>query len=166
MCKPGQSYKECARERSLLSASRRESSYHERNKGACQGNQRLNKKAFISMLGSPSFSRPAVAASNADLGAARVMKVIEEQGGDERKAAAILGITFQTLKRKISPPKAAAATYDEQGSPNLTRRYFENLTSPWRITSFNSSNGEVCVEITSPYKVVHTSATVKVVAAN
>ncbi|NBT58147.1 hypothetical protein EBT16_05120 [bacterium] len=165
MCKPGQTYKECALERAMLSASRRESSYHERNRGACQGNQKLNKKAFISMLGSPSFSRPSVAASNAELEAARVAKVLEEQGGDQRKAAAALGITIQTLKRKLSPPEPSKTPYDEEGSPNLTRRYFEKLKSPWKITSFNTSNGEVCAEITSPSAVVHVSATVSVSAS-
>lgn len=144
----------------MLSLSGRESSYQERNKGACQGNQKLNKKAFISMLGSSSFSRPLVAASNADLEAARITKAVEDQGGNQRRAANILGISIQTLERKLSPPAPSAASYDEIGSPNLTRRYFENLTAPWKITSFNTSNGEVCAEIASKSTVVHVSAKV------
>jgi DNA-binding protein Fis len=160
MCKPGQTQKECILEQSMLSLSGRESSYQERNKGACQGNQKLNKNAFISMLGSSSYSRPPVAASNADLEAARITKAVEEQGGDQRRAANALGISIHTLKRKLSPPAPSAASYDEKGSPNLTRRYFENLTAPWKITSFNTSNGEVCAEIASKSTVVHVSAKV------
>lgn len=166
MCKPWQTQKECVLERSMLSLRGRESSYQERNKGACQGNHKLNKKAFISMLGSSSYARPSVAATNADLEAARVMKAIEDQGGDQRKAAAALGISIHTLKRKLSPPAPSAASYDEKGSPNLTRRYFENLSSPWKITSFNTSNGEVCAEIKSASTVVHVSAKVSVSATN
>lgn len=160
MCKPGQTQNECIREQSMLSLSGRESSYQERNKGACQGNQKLNKKAFISMLGSSSYSRPPVAASNADLEAARITKAVEDQGGDQRKTANALGISIHTLKRKLSTPAPSAASYDEKGSPNLTRRYFENLTAPWKITSFNTSNGEVCAEIASKSTVVHVSAKV------
>lgn len=160
MCKPGQTQKECIREQSMLSLSGRESSYQERNKGACQGNQKLNKKAFISMLGSSSYSRPQVAASNADLEAARITKAVEDQGGDHRRAAYALGISIHTLVRKLSPPAPSATSYDEKGSPNLTRRYFENLTAPWKITSFNTSNGEVCAEIASKSTVVHVSAKV------
>jgi hypothetical protein len=143
----------------MLSLGGRESSYQE-NRGACKGNQKLNKKAFISMLGSSSYSRPPVAASNADLEAARITKAVEEQGGSQRKAANALGIGIQTLKSKLSPPAPSAASYDEKGSPNLTRRYFENLTAPWKITSFNTSNGEVCAEIASKSTVVHVSAKV------
>lgn len=147
----------------MLLSRKRDSSYHERSMGACQGNQKLNKKAFISMLGSSSHSRLPVVASNADLEIARVMKAIEDQGGDRRRAASTLGISIHTLKRKLSPPAPSAASYDEKGSPNLTRRYFENLESPWKITSFNTSNGEVCVEINSA-STVHVSAKVSVSA--
>jgi len=162
MCEPGKTQKQCVLEKAMLLASRRDSSYQERNKGVCRGNQNLNKKAFISMLGSPSFSRPALAASNADMEAARVRKVLEDQEGDLRKTASTLGITIQTLKRKLSPSKPSPDSYDEKGSPNLTRRYFENLTSPWNITSFNTSNGEVCAEIISKSTVVRVSAKVQV----
>jgi len=112
------------------------------------------------MLGSSSYSRPPLAASNADLEAARIAKTVEEQGGDQRRAANALGISIHTLKRKLSPPAPSDASYDEKGSPNLTRRYFENLTAPWKITSFNTSNGEVCAEIASKSTVVHVSAKV------
>ena len=144
----------------MLSLSGRESSYQERNKGACQGNQKLNKKAFLSMLGPSSYSRPPVAASNAYLEAARITKAVEDQGGNQRRAANILGISIQTLERKLSPLAPSAASYDEIGSPYLTRRYFEKLTAPWKITSFNTSNGEVCAEIASKSTVVHVSAKV------
>jgi len=47
--------------------------------------------------------------------------------------------------------KEMSATYgtadDESKSSSKQRAFFESLTSPWKIISFNSSTREVCVEI-------------------
>lgn len=114
------------------------------------------------MLGAVPHSRAYAVAGNSSMEAARVMKEIENQGGDQRKTAAILGMTLRSLRSKLSPPSPNPALFDEQGSPNLTRRYFESLTSPWSIKNFNPSNGEVCIDMSSKSGIAHLSAKVQV----
>jgi hypothetical protein len=156
----GMTAKECILAKTKIVAEARDQSYIDKNRGACQGNQKLNKKAFVSMLGAPSFPKKATT-SNAELEAARALEALDDNGGDFRRTASSLGITVQSLKRKLNPAQPAADPYDETGSPNGKRRYFEKLTAPWRITSFNTSNGEVCVDVTSKSNVAHLSANVQ-----
>lgn len=158
---PSENSSKCTLKKAINLTRTRDSSYLERKKGACQGDKRLAKKAFISMIGPPSFSSAVSTAGNAEVQAAKILTTIEEQGGDIRKASAILGITIQSLKRKLNPAQSAAVPYDESGSTNLTRRYFENLKSDWEIVSFNTFNGEVCVDARSKSTVTRLSATIK-----
>lgn len=138
----------------------RNSSYEERTRGACLGSEKINKKAFVSMLGSAAFSSPPVTA-NSEVQADLLRTKIAENGGDLRKTANKLGMTIQTLLRKINPKDDSPKNYDETGSASPKRRYFERIES-WKITSFSSFNGEVCVDVNSNSTTTHLSATVPV----
>lgn len=86
---------------------------------ACSVFERLSKATFLSMLGYSPYQR---------------------QGGYTND-------TFYVYKGKVY-----STPVNEEFSPNATRAYFEKLNSqniPWTITSFNSKNREVCVEIQS-----------------
>lgn len=48
---------------------------------------------------------------------------------------------------KKENPLVYGTSDDETKSPSRKRDFFESLTVPWKIVSFNSTTREVCVEI-------------------
>jgi len=129
--------------------------------GACNGNQRLRREAFLSMIGSSKISRPVLDATIDEQQMAVLRKYVADAGGNVALAAARLGITPASLKRKLYRKDVTVLASDEVASTNPARRYFENLQVPWSVTNFDPSTGEVCTEIRSKSGTVRLSTTVR-----
>jgi hypothetical protein len=79
----------------------------------------------------------------------RIESVIEANGGNLNKSSVVLGITASSLRRNMALWNGSRPSREEE-SPNPTRRFFERTKSPWRVLSFDSKSGEVCIEIKNP----------------
>lgn len=128
---------------------------------ACTGNERLNKKAFLSMIGAKKYTAPIL-----DFGAtleqqrlAEIQDVLDSNNGDITKAAAEMGITPSNFKRRYNMLTSRATSInDEPASPTPERRFFENLASRWSITSFSSKDRKVCIDVDAGPTVTHLSS--------
>lgn len=133
-------------------------------KNACQGDLKLNKKAFISMLGATKFVKPNFNPLNTlkNQEITKIKKLLEENNGNKQKTAALLGISISSLKRKLDQSSVIIENIndDQLASPNSSRRYFENLKTDWQITSFNSQNKEVCIDLNNRSTTVRVSVNV------
>lgn len=120
-------------------------------KQACSSNEKLNPKAFLSMLGAKKFTKPNLSPlsylKNQEI--ENIKKLLEQNDGNKRVTASMLGITVSSLKRKLNMQNPITETIsdDQIGSPNASRRYFENLKIDWKITSFDIATREVCVNL-------------------
>lgn len=120
-------------------------------KNACSGNEKLNKKAFLSMIGASKFVKPNFnpKSSFKNQEIEKIKKLLSDNNGNERKTAAILGISISSLKRKLNNFENTVEIINEDQiqSPTPSRRYFENLKEDWQITNFDYQTREVCVDI-------------------
>jgi hypothetical protein len=126
-------------------------------RGACKGTDRLNKKALLSMIGPPRYTRPKNFSPFSGVQyqkKASTAEVLEQFDGNYKAAAASLGISMASLLRRLDADPGTAAQ-DEPRSVGSTRRYLEGLEVPWRITSFDASKREVCIDIQSGSGTVH-----------
>lgn len=118
---------------------------------ACSGNEKLNKKAFLSMIGASKFIKPNFNANNSlkNQEINKIKKLLSDNDGNKQKTAAMLGISVSSLKRKLNNFENTVETISEDQiqSPTPSRRYFENLKEDWEITSFNYQTREVCVDV-------------------
>lgn len=123
------------------------------NRKACSGNEQLNKKAFLSMIGASKFVKPNFNYKNSfkNQEIKKIKKLLLDNEGNKQKTAAMLGISVSSLKRKLNNYENTVEIIndDQIQSPNLSRRYFENLKEDWEIVSFNYQTREVCVDINS-----------------
>ena len=118
---------------------------------ACSGTDKLNKKAFLSMIGAKRYIQQIPVVSFSEEQKARVLEVLKQNSGDLRRAAIILGMSVSTLKRKLDRWKTYFEPINEEpASPTPSRRYFENLSVPWGIRNFDAQKREVCVELNAP----------------
>jgi hypothetical protein len=133
-------------------------------KNACSGTEKLNKKAFVSMLGAKKFIKPNFSpkSSFVEQEKQRVKKLLSDNNNNKQKTAAQLGISVSSLKRKLEgwDNQVEVINDDQLASPNPARRYFENLTTDWRITSFSYETREVCVDLNSKSGTVRLSVIV------
>lgn len=131
------------------------------NKNACDGTSRLSKSAFLSFLGSNKYKRTLgnPVDSLDEIEKINIKDELNSNNGNLKITAAKLGMSISTLKRKLNKweNQINTAASDELQSPSPSRRYFENLKSPWQIVSFNLNTREVCVEIQSPSGIVNVS---------
>lgn len=123
------------------------------NKNACNGTLRLSKSAFLSFLGSKKYTRtPGNPADSLDeMEKIKIQDELALNNGNLKLTAAKLRMSLSTLRRKLErwANQVNTAASDELQSPSPSRRYFENLKSPWEIVSFNPSTREVCINIRS-----------------
>ena len=120
-------------------------------KDACSGTEKLNKKAFVSMLGARKFIKPNFNPKNyiGEQEKKKIESLLALNNGNKQKTAAQLGISVSSLKRKLSSweNQVEIINDDELQSPNPSRRFFENLKTDWQITSFSYQTREVCVDL-------------------
>lgn len=132
--------------------------------GACKGTQRLNKKAFLSMVGAKKYTpRVDSVASVALLKLEEIRQTLSENGGDFAASARSLGTTPSRLRMKYNflLSQESATTVDgDPYSPTPERRFYEKLARPWSIVSFDPRKGEVCVEIDAGPSIAHLASTV------
>jgi hypothetical protein len=115
-------------------------------RNACSGRERLSKKSFLSMLNPPLKKRPEPPKTIRDQERQRVLSAIEYCGGKKTTAASMMGITVESLNRKMN----ITAT-DQQTANSPSGSFFERMRSKWTITSFDSETFEVCAEVSLPH---------------
>jgi hypothetical protein len=134
------------------------------NRKACSGNEKLNKKAFLSMIGVSKFIKPNFNFKNSirNQEINKIKKILEENNGNKQKTAAMLGISVSSLKRKLNNYENIVEIINEDQiqSPTPSRRYFENLKTDWEITSFDYQTREVCININAKPGIVRLSVVV------
>lgn len=122
-------------------------------KNACSGVEKLNKKAFLSMLGSKKFEKTNFMVSFDEIQQQEVNNALALFEGNKKKAAAYLQISKSSLDNKLKKydmQSDLVPNSDETTSPNQSRKFFENIENPWKINSFSSRTKQVCVEINNP----------------
>ena len=130
-------------------------------KYACSGEGRITKAALLAMMGYKKFSQqPLQELTLSEEKKERVMRVLEDNGGNYNKASVVLGVSISSLKRWTKSWGDPIASNNEETSPNPTRGFYEKIERPWRIRSFNPSNREVCIDIQTYSGVNHLSYTV------
>ena len=144
---------------------RPETSYDKREarKGACTGTSRLNKRAFLSMIGAKKYESPEVMVNFLDVQRLEnLQRALDENDSNIMLAAASLGISPSVFRKRYNALSAVvnSATIKEPASPTPERRFFENITNPWSITSFDTKTREVCVDIESKSTTTHFSSKV------
>lgn len=144
---------------------RPETSYDKREirRGACTGAGRLNKKAFLSMIGAKKYQSPEVMVNFLDAQRLEgLQKALDDNDSNIMLAAASLGISPSVFRKRYNALSAVvnSATIKEPASPTPERRFFENITNPWSITSFDTKTREVCVDIDSKSTTTHFSSKV------
>lgn len=159
-------YSECTLLKARESLKNRpEASYEQRQprKGACTGTSRLNKKAFLSMIGAKKYTPPNTTILSLDAQRLDVLqKALEDNGSNLMLAAASLGISPSVFRKRYNMLSTVvnSTTIKEPASPTPERRFFENIRNPWSITSFNTKTREVCVDVRSKSTTTHFSSTV------
>lgn len=164
----GKSVEECKLARFRQSvALRGGTSYEKRQKnrtsGACLGTERLAKRSFLSMIGAKRYTDPY---SNAVSLAERRLTELEDalnSKGSVASAAASLGISPSTFRRRsnmLSAVVSSGLIRDEPASPTPERRFYEGLLTPWSITNFDAQTREVCVDIHARPGIAHLSSTI------
>lgn len=132
--------------------------------GACKGTQRLNKIAFLSMIGAKKYTPPkGSTASAALMRLEELREKISESEGDMAAAARSLGITPSRLKARYNyllSQESMTTVEGDEYSAYPERKFYESLSRPWSITAFDPVAGEVCVDIEAGSTVTHLSSTV------
>lgn len=142
---------------------RPQASYDKREmrKGACAGVGELNKRAFLSMIGTKKYESPEVMVNFLDAQRLETLQnALDENDSNIMLAAASLGISPSVFRKRYNSLSAVvnSATIKEPASPTPERRFFENVTNPWSITSFDPKTREVCVDIESKSTTTHFSS--------
>lgn len=129
---------------------------------SCNGTMRLNKSSFLSSIGAKIYSGANFkVVSIAEQKLNELLTVLEENEMDWGRAAASLGISPSVLRKRYNSVLSvveSATINDEPASPTPERRYFENLSRPWVITSFDPDSREVCIEVEGDSIVAHISS--------
>jgi hypothetical protein len=148
----------------LVLRNRPEQSYSQKNRnGACSGLDRLNKKAFLSMIGAEKYTPPNGLVFRDEEKLEELKKVLEENNSNVMLAAASLGIAPSVFRKRynaLSAVVSLATSVKEPASPTPQRRFFENILKPWSITSFDPKKKEVCVDIQAGPITSHVSANI------
>jgi hypothetical protein len=144
---------------------RPQSSYEQRQprKGACIGTDKLNKKTFLSMIGAKKYTPPGTTISFLDAQRLATMQdALDENDSNIMLAAASLGISPSVFRKRYNALSSVvnSTTIQEPASPTPERRFFENVTNPWSITSFNPKTKEVCIDVQSSSVTTHFSSKV------
>ena len=125
---------------------------------ACSGTSRLSKKSLLASMGYGAFSPPPMTDPPLSLQKKeKILEVVEDNGGDLRRASIILGISVSSLRRRIAMWNAPSVPQTAPQSPSSTRRFYESIKNPWSVTSFDPSKREACVEIRTPSATTHLS---------
>jgi hypothetical protein len=103
------------------------------------------------MLGPARYRRPAAPETTRASERARVLITVDYCDGDKKRAAAMLGITIESLNRKLEPSQSEAVPQDELASTNGTRRFFDGINANWQVTNFDPIKREVCTTVNLPH---------------
>lgn len=129
---------------------------------ACKGTEKLNKIAFLSMIGAERYVPPKNSIISAEeIRLETLNNALKENNYDEQAAAYYLGMRLAVFKRRrniLSSIVNSTNINEEPASPTPERRFFEKLNAEWNITSFNSITREVCVEVNNGKTVSHLSS--------
>lgn len=118
---------------------------------ACQGFNKLNKKAFLEMLGRKKYQNSSAIVPLQEKIKINTQVALEQNNGNLFKTASQLKISVSSLQRKLNYQESAPKpSFDAEYSPNSKRKFFEKIQKPWNIISFDIKNKEVCVEIRGP----------------
>lgn len=110
---------------------------------ACSGKQEISKSAFLNMIGDAETTNPAPPKSVEANERARVLISLNYCNGDKARAAAILGITPDTLERKL-----AIRRRPETGGPTSSaRKFYESIKTEWSVGGLDVETMEVCSRI-------------------
>jgi len=163
-CDQKKTLTECFLSRIQKIKSTKQTSYENRSRNACQGTQKLNKNAFLSMIGSKKTTRITVPTTLKEEEVAKIQSILNANNGNIQRAAALLGISPSTLKMKIGDvsQEQTRRSDDELNSPNPSRKFFENLDASWSIKAFDPRKGEICVDVSSPSTTIHIASTVAI----
>lgn len=112
----------------------------------CAGGLKVSEKSLLSMLGRNRFVKKSVV-SQSEQNISDALDVLADSDGDLALAAAKMGMTKSSFKRKISATTTQAESYDEAASPDAARRYLESNFGKWKVAGFNQNTGAACVEI-------------------
>ena len=133
-------------------------------RNACSGNEKLNKKAFLSMIGAKKFIKPNFNNKNSikNKEIEKIKKLLADNNNNKQITAAMLGISVSSLKRKLNNFENTIEVIndDQIKSPTPQRRYFENLKTDWEITNFDYQTREVCININAKAGTVKLSVVV------
>lgn len=128
---------------------------------ACSGSSRLTKGGLLSLMGySPFVSPPMTGPSLSEEKKQKILDVIDENGGNLNRSSVILGISASSLRRRIAEWASRDAAGTPSESVSSTRRFYEKISHPWSVTSFNPEKREVCIEIRTPSSSNHLAFTV------
>lgn len=131
---------------------------------ACTGTQRLDKTAFLSMIGArKDYRATGFVVSNAEARLQEMKKALADSDNDIDAAASKLETTpsrFRARLNALSSVVESSIIRDQPASPTPQRRYFEGLSTPWSIVAFDSTTREVCVDLKAKSGTSHLSVTV------
>lgn len=118
-------------------------------KNACNGTDKLNKMAFLSMIGAKKFQKTNQIVSFDEVQKQSVLDILNQNNGNVKLTAKHFNWPISTLKIKLNKWSIQNQTIneDEVASPDVSRRFFENIKNPWDIISFNTKSRNACVEI-------------------
>jgi hypothetical protein len=157
-CEPNQSYKNCILNKvaQVINVKGSSRDYTKsNNNNACSGTESLNKKAFLSFLGSERFkNNDSNFVSLDELQKQKTYEILNQYDNDLKLTARYLNMSLSTLRTKLNKWKSQDESNlikDEPASPNPSRRFFENIGNTWNIVSFSSRLREVCIEIKKPH---------------
>lgn len=133
--------------------------------GACKGTQRLNKIAFLAMIGAERYTPPVGSVAYESLvRLAELRESLAENDGDPVATARSLGMQpsrFRAQYNYLLTQESATTVRSDEYSSYPERKFYEKLDRPWSITAFDPRNGEVCVDIKTGPSTIHLSSTVK-----
>lgn len=117
---------------------------------ACSGTGRITKGSLLSMMGYGPYTQPSLYNQTlSEQKRDRILAVIDACGGNLNRAAAILGIKASSLRR-MTKEWESAKTPTTTETTNPTRRFYERINNPWRVSSFDPDTRQVCIEIDTP----------------
>lgn len=112
------------------------------------------------MMGDGAFVPPPLTSpSVSDEKKQKILEVLEDNGGDLNRTSVVLGVSASSLRRRLRQwAEPSAPPFRE--SPSPTRRFYERIKNPWKVTSFDTDKREACSEISTPSGKTHLSFTV------
>lgn len=118
---------------------------------ACQGHNKLNKKAFLEMLGRAKYQNSSAIVPLQEKIKINAQVALEQNNGNLFKTASQMKISVSSLQRRLNYQEPVQKpSFDANYSANPTRKFFEKIQKPWNIISFDIPTKEVCIEITGP----------------